>query len=90
MTLIRYLDKCLNTFSKFQISGMSGMRRASKSECRGVGRAGPASGCRALFHVHDGGHRLDAVPQVQEPDILVLRVLIIVVVGDGNGDSIGV
>lgn len=43
-----------------------------------------------LLDRKQGSHGLDAVPEVLEAEILVCRVLVVVVVGDGNRDGAGV
>ena len=38
------------------------------------------------FHRHQIGVDLDPIPQILNPDVLILRVLIVVGVCDGDGD----
>ena len=39
-----------------------------------------------LTHSHQRGHRFDSVPKILYAQVLVLRMLIVVVVDDWNGD----
>src|SRR5262245_27320569 len=57
--------------------------RAFVHSCREV--RGPKPMLTQL-HRQQGGHQLDTVPQVLQPDVLVGGVLVVVVVGDWRDD----
>ena len=57
---------------------------SSPASCRLMRSRLPRGG-----HRHKRGHGFDSVPQVLQPDVLVLGVLVVVVVGDGYRDSHG-
>src|SRR5260370_22924218 len=58
-------------------------------------------GCKRMFgsadavgkdsgHGDEGGHGFDAVPEVLQAEVFVGGVLVVVVVGDGDADGVGV
>lgn len=67
------------------------MRRAPHP-CAAKLREGPAEPFtkHSLRHGHQGGHGSDAVPKVGEAEVLVGGVLVVVEVGDRDGDGAGI
>jgi hypothetical protein len=64
-------------------SGKAGTSRATSNRQSTI----TISQLLTLSHRHQRCHQLDAIPKILQPNILIFRMLIVVVVRDWNSDS---